>query len=50
MDVADACLIAMADELATPGILTLDKDFAIYRWGRSHATSTQVAENRAQCH
>jgi predicted nucleic acid-binding protein len=34
-DFADACLIAMADELDTGDILTLDGDFAHYRWRRN---------------
>jgi predicted nucleic acid-binding protein len=33
MDLADACLIHLAGELATGDILTLDRDFEIYRWG-----------------
>jgi predicted nucleic acid-binding protein len=32
-DFADACLIYLAGELRTGDVLTLDKDFAIYRWG-----------------
>jgi predicted nucleic acid-binding protein len=32
MDFADACLVHMADELATGRILTLDSDFRVYRW------------------
>lgn len=35
IDLADACLIRLADEFQTADILTLDKDFAIYRWGRN---------------
>lgn len=35
MDLADACLVAMADELGTGRILTLDGDFEIYRWRRT---------------
>ncbi len=31
-DFADACLVQMADELDTGDILTLDSDFAHYRW------------------
>jgi predicted nucleic acid-binding protein len=31
-DFADACLIAMADQLGTGDILTLDSDFKHYRW------------------
>lgn len=34
-DFADACLIAMANELDTGDILTLDSDFAHYRWKRT---------------
>jgi len=34
-DFADACLIAMADELSTGDILTLDSDFRRYRWRRN---------------
>jgi len=35
IDLADACLIRLADEFETPDILTLDKDFAIYRWSEN---------------
>jgi uncharacterized protein len=34
-DFADACLIALADQLATGDILTLDSDFKHYRWRRN---------------
>jgi len=34
IDFADACLIRMAEELGSGEILTLDRDFEIYRWGR----------------
>lgn len=34
-DLADACLIHMADELNTGDILTLDSDFKHYRWRRN---------------
>lgn len=34
-DFADACLVAMADELDTGDILTLDSDFKHYRWRRT---------------
>lgn len=37
IDLADACLIRLADEFGTGDILTLDGDFAIYRWGRNKA-------------
>jgi uncharacterized protein len=35
IDLADACLIRLADEFETPDVLTLDKDFTIYRWGKN---------------
>ncbi|MGA9673159.1 MAG: PIN domain-containing protein [Terracidiphilus sp.] len=34
-DFADACLIHLADQLNTGDILTLDKEFARYRWRRT---------------
>lgn len=36
IDLADACLIYLAAELDAPEILTLDRDFEYYRWGRNH--------------
>lgn len=35
IDLADACLIALAEEFQTGEILTLDADFHIYRWGKN---------------
>ena len=35
MDLADACLVALAESLGTGRILTLDGDFRIYRWRRN---------------
>ena len=35
MDLADACLVHLAEELGTGEILTLDSDFQIYRWARN---------------
>jgi predicted nucleic acid-binding protein len=32
-DLADECLIHLASELRSGEILTLDRDFAVYRWG-----------------
>ena len=32
MDLADACLVDLADRLGRGQILTLDRDFNIYRW------------------
>lgn len=34
---ADASLITLAEELNTGDILTLDRDFRTYRWGRNRA-------------
>jgi len=34
-DLADACLIAIANDLGTGDILTLDSDFKHYRWRRN---------------
>jgi predicted nucleic acid-binding protein len=33
VDLADACLVHLADELRCGDILTLDRDFEVYRWG-----------------
>jgi len=35
IDLADACLIRLADQFGTADILTLDRDFAVYRWGKN---------------
>jgi len=35
IDLADACLVEMANEYETGDILTLDNDFRIYRWGKN---------------
>jgi predicted nucleic acid-binding protein len=35
MDLADACLVALAEVLGTGRILTLDSDFRSYRWRRT---------------
>lgn len=32
MDLADACLVDLADQIDTGRILTLDRDFEVYRW------------------
>jgi uncharacterized protein len=37
IDLADACLIRLAEDFGTGDILTLDRDFAVYRWGRNKA-------------
>ena len=36
IDLADACLIQMANEFETGEILTLDHDFQFFRWGRNN--------------
>jgi uncharacterized protein len=35
MDFADACLVDMAEEYKTGRILTLDRDFHIFRWAKN---------------
>lgn len=35
IDLADACLIVLAEEFSTADVLTLDRDFAIYRWRKN---------------
>ena len=37
MDLADACLVSLADTLNTGRILTVDSDFQLYRWRRTRA-------------
>ena len=37
IDFADACLIQLASDFHIPDILTLDRDFEHYRWGRNKA-------------
>jgi len=37
IDLADACLIHLANEYGTGDIFTLDNDFRIYRWGRNQS-------------
>jgi uncharacterized protein len=36
IDLEDASLIYLATELNSPDILTLDRDFEFYRWGRGN--------------
>jgi uncharacterized protein len=36
IDLADAFLIHLADEFSTGDILTVDRDFRIYRWGKNN--------------
>jgi uncharacterized protein len=42
-DLADACLIYLAEEPNTEDILTLDRDFERYRWRRNRAFRLLVA-------
>jgi predicted nucleic acid-binding protein len=35
MDLADACLVDMASQYQSGRILTLDRDFQVYRWNRN---------------
>lgn len=37
IDLADACLIDLAERFDTGTILTLDRDFLVYRWGKNKA-------------
>jgi uncharacterized protein len=43
IDLADACLIRIAEELDTPQILTLDSDFKIYRWKKNRSFESLIA-------
>jgi len=46
IDLADACLIRLADEFETPDILTLDSDFDVYRWGRNKVFRVLPSQTR----
>ena len=46
IDLADACLIDLAGELRTGEVLTLNRDFQIYRWGQHKAFSLLVPLRR----
>jgi predicted nucleic acid-binding protein len=43
IDLADAFLVHLANELNTGDILTVDGDFHIYRWGRNNRFRVLVA-------
>jgi predicted nucleic acid-binding protein len=45
VDFADACLIHLADELNAGDILTLDRDFGLYRWRRYRPFSLLVVRD-----
>jgi len=42
IDLADACLIHLANEFGAGQILTLDRDFRIFRWGRNQAFDLMI--------
>lgn len=42
IDLADAVLIHLANEFNAGEILTVDRDFEIYRWGRNNSFRTLV--------
>jgi uncharacterized protein len=48
MDLADACLIHLADELETGDILTLDRDFEVYRWGANRRFRLLLQDQKPQ--
>lgn len=35
MDLADACLVRLAEETGSGRLLTLDSDFSVYRWRKT---------------
>lgn len=43
IDLADACLVHLANEFDTGDILTVDRDFHIYRWGRNNPFRMLIA-------
>jgi predicted nucleic acid-binding protein len=45
IDLADACLIHLANEFKTGVILTLDADFRVYRWGKNNPFELVVSLN-----
>lgn len=44
IDLADACLVELADELDTPKVFTLDSDFRVYRWRKNRAFELVLQE------
>lgn len=42
IDLADAFLIHIANELSAGDILTLDRDFHVYRWGRNQPFNMMI--------
>lgn len=43
IDLADACLIQMAGEYKASQVLTLDREFQVYRWGRNNSFDLLIA-------
>ncbi len=43
VDLADACLVHLAGELRSGDILTLDRNFLVYRWGGNHPFRPVIA-------
>jgi uncharacterized protein len=43
MDLADACLVALANQFDTGRIYTLDSDFKVYRWRQRRAFDLLVS-------
>ena len=43
IDLADACLIQMASEYRVSEVLTLDREFQVYRWGRNNRFDLLIA-------
>jgi predicted nucleic acid-binding protein len=46
IDLADASLIQLANELGTGDILTLDRDFHVYRWGANKAFHSLILDSQ----
>jgi predicted nucleic acid-binding protein len=47
MSLADACLVRMAERHAKSRVLTLDRDFRIYRKHRRHVIPTTLPPQEA---
>lgn len=43
IDFANACLVHLANQFRTGEILTLDRDFEVYRWGRNNPFQNLIA-------
>lgn len=47
VDLADACLIHLANELKTGEVLTLDGDFRVYRWASNQVFHSLLFDDEA---